>query len=356
MDDISMPRRQKPPGKERWTWNEIDAGQRKPKSPTKPKKWRDFERAVYAFAQKLDEKAQVLFDHKVEDVDTGELRQCDVWINARFGGHWPLSILVSCKHLNRVLHVGDIGCFIDEKRSTNADMGVIYSRAGFNDNALKKANKNNISCCRLFSEEVFDIPDAVFFEIYHCIATIGVFPIDLPTELKPLRWNDLLDIPVIPEHGLRTVGDVIAHAFHLAEERSVSNTPGGFPPETATSAQCQAENRNMNFNLLVTCRWQKFVATAKATLVSGSYCLRNNSFVGILAGPAINMKSDHPGPGWEEIPDPHFQEKPIKVLSVDSNASPSLVIEAVRRLLGEQRLVDCNWVTWATPDMSDSSK
>ena len=58
---------------------------------------RDFEEAVYAFANTL--KAEVLFDHQIPDRDTGELRQCDVWINAKFGEHWPLSILVSCTRL-----------------------------------------------------------------------------------------------------------------------------------------------------------------------------------------------------------------------------------------------------------------
>jgi hypothetical protein len=56
-----------------------------------------FEKAVYAFARKLDPNADVIFDAKIPDRDTGKMRQCDVWINAKFGGHWPISILVSCK-------------------------------------------------------------------------------------------------------------------------------------------------------------------------------------------------------------------------------------------------------------------
>ena len=56
---------------------------------------RKYEEAVYAFAKTLDPSAEVLFDHKMPDRDTGELRQCDVWINAKFAGHWPLSILIS---------------------------------------------------------------------------------------------------------------------------------------------------------------------------------------------------------------------------------------------------------------------
>src|SRR5437870_2697652 len=97
----------------------------------KNKPGRKFEEAVYAFAKALDASAEVLFDHKVKDRDTGESRQCDVWINAKFGGHWPQSIIVSCKDHKRKLHSGDVGTFCDEKRSTNATMGVMYSRSGF---------------------------------------------------------------------------------------------------------------------------------------------------------------------------------------------------------------------------------
>ena len=105
----------------------------------KEKPGRKFEKAVYAFAKTLDPAAEVLFDHNVIDRDTGESRQCDVWINAKFGGHWTQSIIVSCKDHRRKLHVGDIGTFCDEKRATGATMGVIYSRTGFSKPAIQKA-------------------------------------------------------------------------------------------------------------------------------------------------------------------------------------------------------------------------
>ncbi len=189
-----MPRRQKPPGQEKWTWDEIKAGRKKQTPANKKKRGEHFERAVLAFARTLDANAEVIFDHKVKDVDTGELRQCDVWINGTFGGHWPFSYVVSCKDHKRKLHVGDIGCFIDEIRSTNADMGVIYSRRGFNDHALKKARSKNVSCCRLFSNEVFDIPAAVFFQMFHCTSTMSVELIHVPKQLNLLTWNELLDL------------------------------------------------------------------------------------------------------------------------------------------------------------------
>ncbi|HLO99813.1 MAG TPA: restriction endonuclease, partial [Fimbriimonas sp.] len=105
----------------------------------------EFEKAVYEFAKALDPKAEVLFDHKVSDRDTDTLRQCDVWINAKFGGHWPLSILISCKDHSTKLDINDIGTFLEEKRSTGASYGVIYSKSGFTKPAVEKAKVNGIA-------------------------------------------------------------------------------------------------------------------------------------------------------------------------------------------------------------------
>jgi predicted helicase len=123
----------------------------------------EFEEAVYHFAQKLDPSAEVLFNHSVPDRDTGEPRQCDVWINAKFGGHWPLAILVSCKDHKRKLHSGDIGTFRDEVRSTGASTGIIYSRADFTEPGLRKAQANGFPCCRIYQREPADIPESFFF-------------------------------------------------------------------------------------------------------------------------------------------------------------------------------------------------
>ena len=125
-----------------------------------------FEKAVYAFVNTLDPKAEVLFDHKVPDRDTGTPRQCDVWINANFGGHWPLSILVSCKDHKKKLNISDIGTFKDEIHSTGASTGVIYSKSGFTKPAIEKAKSSGIACCRLYENEPADIPDLFTFESY----------------------------------------------------------------------------------------------------------------------------------------------------------------------------------------------
>ena len=56
-----------------------------------------FEKDVWAFVKALDPSATVLFNHKVQDINTKTPRQVDAWINAKYGGHIPVAILVSCK-------------------------------------------------------------------------------------------------------------------------------------------------------------------------------------------------------------------------------------------------------------------
>src|SRR2546430_2453487 len=95
------------------------------------KSGRDFEEAVFSLVKALDPTADVKFDHKVIDRDTGTPRQVDVWVNGKYGGHFPFSLLISCKDYNRKVTVQQMGTFCDELRSTSASFGVIYSHAGF---------------------------------------------------------------------------------------------------------------------------------------------------------------------------------------------------------------------------------
>ncbi|MCF7956642.1 MAG: restriction endonuclease, partial [Phycisphaerae bacterium] len=119
---------------------------------------KQFEKDVWAFANTLSTSAEVLFDHKVMDKDTGSQRQVDVWINAKLGNHIPISILVSCKNYKRKLDITHIESFIAEVHSTSASTGVIYSSSGFTKPALKKAESHGMACCRLFRNEPTDIP------------------------------------------------------------------------------------------------------------------------------------------------------------------------------------------------------
>jgi hypothetical protein len=99
---------------------------------------RDFEKAVYEFCRALDPDAQVLFDHKVRDIDTGEWRQADAWVSYRVMGHFPVSLLISCKDHSRPVGTGVLESLSAEVKSTRAHAGVLYSRSGFTKTASRK--------------------------------------------------------------------------------------------------------------------------------------------------------------------------------------------------------------------------
>ena len=65
----------------------------------RPRPGRTFEEAVLRFAKAINPDAKVLFDHRVPDVVSKPPCQCDVWIETLVGGHWPITIYVSCKDL-----------------------------------------------------------------------------------------------------------------------------------------------------------------------------------------------------------------------------------------------------------------
>jgi len=279
---------------------------KKPKSPPAGKRankpGRDFEIAVHQFVKALDPNAEVIFDYRATDRDTGEPIQCDVWINARLLGHFPVSALVSCKDHGRKLHKGDIGTFIEEVRSTGATMGVIYSRSGFFLPALKKAKVNRIACCRLFRNEPSDLPESVFyFGFFLSTPQISVDFERLPREFEGKTWNDFFDTPISTESESRKAIAVIAEAYVRVQKECISHADRGFPPAMATRLEWDDVELNSRFGVLVTCGWRRYRGKEKATLVNGSYCIDNSAFTGRLTGPAIDTQSIAPGPDWEEI-------------------------------------------------------
>jgi hypothetical protein len=250
----------------------------------------------------------VLFDHSVPDRDTGEPRQCDVWINAKFGDHWPLAILVSCKDHKRKLHVGDIGTFCDEKRSTGADMGVIYSRTGFTKTALSKAKANRISCCRIYRNEPSDLPATICFDQFLCKTGVQML---LQTDLRKSEyktWNDLFAITINSDNESQTVLDVLVSAFDEGEKWSLSEwrEPTSerkkvFPPDWQAEIRFNDQKKENSICILLMGLWKKYRAPIEAILVNGSYCVSDSSFKGDMVGPSIDTQGDHPGKDWVEI-------------------------------------------------------
>ncbi len=272
----------------------------------KKKPGRKFDEAVYAFAKTLDQSAEVLFDHKVPDRDTGELRQCDVWITAKFAGHWPLSILVSCKDHKRKLNSGDVGTFCDEKRSTGASNGVLYSRSGFTTPAVKKGQANGISCCRLYDNEPADLPTSVWIEHFLCKAVVHLGVSADFTNSKLRTWNDLFS--VANGENKNTVLDIIAETFSAGEATVVSElknpTRRGlvyFPAAWTEELSLRPVSIDQNLIVSVGGSWRKYRARSEAILLSGSYCVTDGSFKGTQVGPSIDTWGVDLGHAWQEI-------------------------------------------------------
>lgn len=249
----------------------------------------------------------MLFDHKVLDRDTNSPRQCDVWINAKFGGHWPISILVSCKDHKRKLHVGDIGAFRDELRSTGASAGVIYSRSGYTKDALKKALSSGITCCRIYRNEAADIPKSIWFDQFVCKPTISLA---LQTNLSDSQyrcWNDLFDISIKeldkPTNILAEISKAYreGEAWCLQEFKERGAKGNRTFPETWQTELTFNDDQLNQIGIKLIGGWKKYRALLHAFLLNGSYCFSNDSFKGEIIGPPIDTQGPSLGDAWVEI-------------------------------------------------------
>jgi hypothetical protein len=48
-------------------------------------------------------------------------------------------------------------------------------------------------------------------------------------------------------------------------------------------------------------KWKKYQEQTQASLIDGSYCLSNQSFIGSQTSLEVNVINNHPGEHWEEI-------------------------------------------------------
>lgn len=300
----------------------------------------EFEEAVRALAEALNPSAEILFNHKVPDRDTGSLRQCDVWINARIGKHWPVSVLVSCKDHARKLHVGDVGAFCNEVHSTGASTGVIYSRSGFTGPALDKGRANGIACCRLYRREQADIPDAVWFTMYACNQQMRL---ELLSDLRGTgldKWQDVFDL------GCRgagpTVIDAIANRFvesgdEVVRKHAAAKVPG-FPSDWVADLRLELDGPPNCLHVRILGHWRRFRARLEATLLEGSYCLTNRAFAGRQVGPSVAIREEHPGEAWEEMMDGAFALPQNSAIHILSHPSIEGIKDTLCTGLGPSRL------------------
>lgn len=267
---------------------------------SKKRPGRDFELAVHRFVQALDPAAEVLFDHAVTDVHTHTPRQVDVWVRARFLGHFPMAILVSCKDYARPLDIGHIGAFHSEVTATGASTGIIYSRNGFSKPAIAKAKSLGLTCCRLYQHQAADLPEILFLRSYLCFPH-PLLEVSHTAAGRPVpTWAELVEHPVPAAQGTIALIDHLEQMFFAAEEQSISNKDPAraFPTEFETRLEIPGDNGISR--VTVRASWRMFVGRVEAYRVDGSYCINDGAFLGAQTTPLVD-RFEPPGPGWEEI-------------------------------------------------------
>lgn len=258
----------------------------------------NFERAVHAFVANFAQGAKVVFDHRVLDRDTGRERQVDVWVEAKIAGHFPVSILISCKDYGRKVNVQQMGAFINEVQSTGASTGVIYARNGFSEAAVEKARAYGMSCCRLYENEPADMPMVLTFQQFvskpqfqHQVTYVRNVP-------SILTWGELYDL------ALRTDGTVmnaLDEALRDLQNNWLETLVVRRLPQGARRSLVLALNDDGIVHIDVILKYAHYRGRIEAQLIAGSYCVTDGSFLGSQTGPVIDTWSLHPGPGWEAV-------------------------------------------------------
>jgi len=269
------------------------------------KESKKFEKDVWRFVKALDAKAEVLFDRRIPDKDTGRLRQVDAWVNASLGNHIPISILVSCKKHKRKLDVTHVEAFAGEVAATRASTGVIYSASGFTRGALEKANSKGLACCQLLRDASVNIPDKLVFWSYCCTPRVSIDLVE--PEPKVLRhkgikyWKDLLGMQVTPD---QTALESIADAYHKYETLAIpTRSPQNMFPQSWSVEHVFWEENDPSLicRVRVCGTWKIYRGLREAHLVKGSYCFTSDSFAGNVASPPIDLRGATPGPWWKEV-------------------------------------------------------
>lgn len=270
------------------------------------KAWREFEQAVAKFAAAMDPCAKVDHDVKLPDRHSHHPRQRDVWIEAKICKHFPIAVLVGCKHWKKRVDQGHIDAFNGEIASSRAHKGVMYSYSGFTRPALKKATELGICCCRLFRDEPAEIPECLTFHAYHCRTRVSltVSPVPIPGN-SVNTWGDLFDLTVSEDGSETLLLDEIVRKYQKAESdavqamnKCVTKVPQPFDAEV--SLPPVAEDRPP-LRAIAHGTWKFYRAKLDAYLLKGSYSFTTGEYLGQIATPSVDRLSIDPGPGWEPL-------------------------------------------------------
>lgn len=259
--------------------------------------WKQFEIAVKNFMEALGVDAQITHDAKLPDVHTGKIRQRDVWIEWKIGNHFPVKALISCKFYNKTLDQQDLDHFNGEFISSGAQIGIIYSKSGFNKNALQKAKVLNFHCCKLYRGEAPEIPEVLILGLAFLIKTKLRFA--LTGEMEELNtWKEVLDYK--NSHIRELVIKEITEYQSLNKDRW----------ERVRDGKSTLLEINDKLKLIVELKDVVYIAKLSSYELKGSYNFSDSSFQGTQSTPSVDTQSDHPGEGWELVQDlPEEQPK-----------------------------------------------
>lgn len=286
--------------------------------------WRRFEAAVADFIAAIGKGAKVTHDVMMPDVHTGFPRQRDVWIEWSILGHFPAKALVSCKHWSKTLDQKDIDHFNGEFIASGAQIGIIYSKSGFNDRAIEKSRVLRFHCCKLYDDEAAELPECLSFGLaYNFRLAFGVTVSGKTSAISFKTWREVLEMPF----ESRTVFDAFADAIESHQ------TPLDNPDERWKRAKfgssfvmqlTPADMPPIDVELTVVDRVYK--AKIEFTMLNGSYNLTSNAFLGSQTIPWVDTENEHPGPGWEEIADiPNEMPNPLLAIFMRANPKEQLL-------------------------------
>jgi hypothetical protein len=260
--------------------------------------WRSFEQAVAEFLQALDPGAKVAHDVQTPDSDTGEPRQRDVWIETTFGGHLPIKILVSCKRTKRRISQQDMDAFYGELSSSGANKGVLYAFSGFTKQALIKAQRKEISCCRLYDDQAPDIPDILAFSSL-CRKEQVKLSVSGLSNTSAITIGDIFDAPVLDHQNDSRALATLLRMYDENREVARLGIAGPTLPSWSAFLNVPVSNRQIRLGLISA--WATYRARTEYCLVNGSYSILNKDFKGTQTTPGIDTQGTHPGPGWERV-------------------------------------------------------
>lgn len=246
--------------------------------------------------QALDTNAKVVHDVKTLDKDSGLPRQRDVWIETNFGNFLPIKILVSCKFWKSALDQQDIDAFVGELISSKANKGVIYSRSGFTEGAIKKSKALGISCCKLYSDGKPECPAMLTFTAFN---SRECFMLKLAGrwDAEPMLFKELMNQKM--DGGQERVGEILAARHRENCEAATKGVSLGAMRTWSTWLDVKTKPNGNYLRVILEGNWKVFQARLDAWLLNGSYSFSDERYAGSMSTPAIDTQSEHPGPGWD---------------------------------------------------------